>query len=78
MLSFFTAYAGMAELADALDSGSSESNFMEVQVLLPAPNSRNPNPKPKAEGSDFFTAKKAWSQWEGDFLLKVAQRGFLV
>ena len=27
----------MAELADALDSGSSESNFMEVQVLLPAP-----------------------------------------
>ena len=28
--------AGMAELADALDSGSSESNFMEVQVLLPA------------------------------------------
>ena len=30
-------YAVMAELADALDSGSSESNFMEVQVLLPAP-----------------------------------------
>ena len=30
-------YAGMAELADALDSGSSESNFMEVQVLLSAP-----------------------------------------
>ena len=29
--------AGMAELADALDSGSSESNFMKVQVLLPAP-----------------------------------------
>ena len=29
----------MAELADALDSGSSESNFMEVQVLLPAPKS---------------------------------------
>ena len=27
----------MAELADALDSGSSESNFMEVQVLLSAP-----------------------------------------
>ena len=35
-------FAGMAELADALDSGSSESNFMEVQVLLPAPkNSEN-------------------------------------
>ena len=28
----------MAELADALDSGSSEGNFMQVQVLLPAPN----------------------------------------
>ena len=27
----------MAELADALDSGSSESNFMKVQVLLSAP-----------------------------------------
>ena len=27
----------MAELADALDSGSSESNFMQVQVLLSAP-----------------------------------------
>ena len=27
----------MAELADALDSGSSRSNPVEVQVLLPAP-----------------------------------------
>ncbi len=44
----------MAELADALDSGSSESNFMEVQVLLPAPNSRNPNPKPVGEGFGFL------------------------
>ena len=49
-----TKYAGMAELADALDSGSSESNFMEVQVLLPAPNSRNPNPKPVGEGFGFL------------------------
>ena len=30
-------YAGMAESADALDSGSSESNLIQVQVLLPAP-----------------------------------------
>ena len=27
----------MAELADALDSGSSESNFMQVRPLLSAP-----------------------------------------
>ena len=27
----------MAELADALDSGSSECKFMQVQVLLSAP-----------------------------------------
>ena len=30
----------MAELADALDSGSSDSNVVEVQVLLPAPNKK--------------------------------------
>ena len=29
----------MAELADALDSGSSEGSFMQVQVLFPAPKS---------------------------------------
>ena len=31
-------YADVAELADALDSGSSESNFMGVQVPSSAPN----------------------------------------
>ena len=30
--------AGMAELADAQDSGSCEGFFMQVQVLFPAPN----------------------------------------
>ena len=30
-------YAGMAELADAQDSGSCRSNSVQVQVLLPAP-----------------------------------------
>ena len=36
-----TRYAGMAELADALDSGSSRSNSVEVQVLLPAPKNKD-------------------------------------
>ena len=39
----FLAPAGMAELVDALDSGSSEGSFMKVQVLLPAPKQYNPN-----------------------------------
>jgi hypothetical protein len=30
-------FADVAELADALDSGSSEGNFVEVQVLSSAP-----------------------------------------
>ena len=33
----FLLHAVVAELADALDSGSSEGNFMEVQVLSTAP-----------------------------------------
>ena len=46
-------FAGMAELADALDSGSSESNFMQVQVLFPAPNEDF-----RENGSFYFTPKK--------------------
>ena len=33
----------MAELADALDSGSNGRKAVQVQVLLPAPNQYNPN-----------------------------------
>ena len=36
-------YADVAELADALDSGSSEGNFIWVQVPSSAPNQYNPN-----------------------------------
>ena len=44
----------MAELADAHGSGPCESNFMEVQVLSGAPNSRNPNLVPIGNGFGFL------------------------
>ena len=47
-------FADMAELADAHGSGPCESNFMEVQVLLSAPNSRNPNLVPIGNGFGFL------------------------
>ncbi len=43
----------MAELADAHGSGPCESNFMQVQVLLPAPNGINPNLVPIGNGFGF-------------------------
>ena len=46
----YNLYAGMAELADALDSGSSEGNFMQVQFLLPAPQTESAH---QADGRIF-------------------------
>ena len=49
-----TEYADMAELADALDSGSNRGNSVEVQVLLSAPDKKDPNYFSKEKGSDFL------------------------
>ena len=46
-------HADVAELADALDSGSSRGNSVQVQFLSGAPNSTNPNPRPIGEGFVF-------------------------
>ena len=40
----------MAELADAYGSGPYECKFMQVQVLLSAPNQYNPNLFPIGDG----------------------------
>ena len=37
-------YAGVAELADALDSGSNGRKAVQVQVLLPAPSKNGSKP----------------------------------
>ena len=44
----------MAELADAYGSGPYEGSFMEVRVLLPAPNHENPDLFSIGEGFGFF------------------------
>ena len=67
-------FAGMAELADALDSGSSESNFMQVQVLFPAPNNDNPNLFSIGEGFGFFVF--FGKQNEGSFQTAVCPKPY--
>ena len=46
-------FADMAELADALDLGSSGTP-VQVQVLLSAPDNDNPNPVPIGDGFGFL------------------------
>ena len=52
-------YAGMAELADAQDSGSCRSNSVQVQVLLPAPNEKKTNTR-NVLRSFFLFGQNGW------------------
>ena len=51
-------HAGVAELADAYGSGPYESDFVQVQVLLPAPKHSNPNLLPIGETFGFVVFLK--------------------
>ena len=59
----------MAELADALDSGSSDGNIVEVQVLLSAPSSERTLLR-----SDFSFAKKNQSHASSFLLFREKSR----
>ena len=48
----------MAELADALDSGSNGRKAVQVQVLLPAPKHQGPNLLPIGETFGFVVFLK--------------------
>ncbi len=54
LLDFNLIYADMAELADAYGSGPYECKFMQVQVLLSAPNGINPNFSLVGDGFGFI------------------------
>ena len=56
----------MAELADALDSGSNSCKAVQVQVLLPAPSSLKPSIY--AGLRDFLCPKAYW--YLSDFNVK--------